>query len=711
MGSLAFAGLHHTLFASEHAMPPIVKDTETLSSPVAPGAETGTLLQMPAASRPAAEIGGRVQPVALEVPVSLNGARTVHGSDKREPFSESTRTVLVFGNGAVIRLTSSVAPGQLLFLTNEKTKREVVCQVVKSKSYRNVSGYVELEFTEPAVGFWGVRFPSDRPGSSREAAPAPLASALPVTSQPAPKNVEVKGEEPAPVFTSIPVPALFPDDPEAAKNDFPADSFPFAPPTVAPKLDRTDKAPSTSVAVRQDDPKSLDDLLAELAVKPLTPKEPTMQELKLETARLQQQLSSFLFEKDQQTKLPEAIPAVKPFSAMAAASLAKDLAEKVLEAVQDVPVLPREIKTQSLPQPTLKPLSETHLEEIEIPAWLVPKSSSTQTSGHSEEPAAEQEWPAATESLPAESLNQYAAESESSVGESDLSVPTFASGLATSHAEDSESPSGSKKGLWFGLAASVLVLLAGGFWYLQQNGSLTGGVALGSQSSVAKADNVPANKLTERVPQSRASSATASAISNAVKTDAEVSAPPAVRPPQDISSSAVAPGNEEISALAAQPPAPQSKKPSLGDLRLASPVIHRKGISQDGGVAAPTLSDSQDLPAAAAMGASFADAGSQPAAPSAPLPVGGDVTPAKLFSSVQPFYSPLAKSQHVSGDVKVDALIDTNGRVTTMKVISGPALLQQSAMDALRQWRYHPAMLNGSAVPTHLTVTLQFRLQ
>jgi protein TonB len=71
----------------------------------------------------------------------------------------------------------------------------------------------------------------------------------------------------------------------------------------------------------------------------------------------------------------------------------------------------------------------------------------------------------------------------------------------------------------------------------------------------------------------------------------------------------------------------------------------------------------------------------------------------------------MAKSQHVSGDVKIDALIDADGRVTTMKIISGPALLQQSAMDALRQWKYRPATLNGAPVSMHLTVTLQFRLQ
>src|SRR5271168_2091451 len=109
-------------------MPPIAKENELLSA--TPEARPAT--------NSAAEPANKPQPVALEVPVTVNGARAVEGSDKREPFSETTSTVLIFGNGGVIRLASSVAPGQLLFLTNEKTKTEVGCQVVKSKNYRNV---------------------------------------------------------------------------------------------------------------------------------------------------------------------------------------------------------------------------------------------------------------------------------------------------------------------------------------------------------------------------------------------------------------------------------------------------------------------------------------------------------------------------------------------------------------------------------------------
>jgi len=104
-------------------------------------------------------------------------------------------------------------------------------------------------------------------------------------------------------------------------------------------------------------------------------------------------------------------------------------------------------------------------------------------------------------------------------------------------------------------------------------------------------------------------------------------------------------------------------------------------------------------------------AGSRGAQPAAPVPIGGEVKPAQLLSSTQPTYPQLARTQRISGDVKIDALIDEHGRVTGMKVISGPAMLHQSAMDALRQWKYRPASLNGEPVSMHLLVTIQFRLQ
>src|SRR5258706_16336258 len=210
------------------AMAPIAKDSEVQNS-AAPASAVG-------ATQP------KVQPVALEIAVTVNGARAVEGSDKREPFSETTQTRLEFGNGAEIRLTSTVAPGQLLFLTNEKTKKEVVCQVVKSKNYRNVSGYVELEFTESVVGFWGMRFPSDRLGAGTQPeAPAPaevssfLASGSPSTPRPVapPAAASVANGTPSipAVKPAVPISVVKDAEPKLAEAKL---SIPTAPKLAGP---------------------------------------------------------------------------------------------------------------------------------------------------------------------------------------------------------------------------------------------------------------------------------------------------------------------------------------------------------------------------------------------------------------------------------------------------------------------------------------------
>src|SRR3989441_493177 len=90
--------------------------------------------------------------------------------------------------------------------------------------------------------------------------------------------------------------------------------------------------------------------------------------------------------------------------------------------------------------------------------------------------------------------------------------------------------------------------------------------------------------------------------------------------------------------------------------------------------------------------------------------VGGEVQVARLIKSVPPTYPALAKSNHVAGDVTMDALVDPAGNVTDVKVISGATLLQEAAMAALRQWKYEPARLDGRPVSFHLNVTVKFRI-
>lgn len=91
-------------------------------------------------------------------------------------------------------------------------------------------------------------------------------------------------------------------------------------------------------------------------------------------------------------------------------------------------------------------------------------------------------------------------------------------------------------------------------------------------------------------------------------------------------------------------------------------------------------------------------------------PVGGKVQEARLVKSVAPVYPSAAKLARVSGDVTMDAVIDSSGNVTDVRVILGPPLLQDAAIDALREWKYEPARLDGQPTSTHLRVTLKFRL-
>lgn len=107
----------------------------------------------------AALAGTRAQAMAQAIPVNATGTRPGSGPDKRELFSEDTETVLVFPDGAMIRLSAAVATGQLIFLTNIRTNVEMVCQVVGKRVYRPTNCYVELQFTEPLENFWGVTFP------------------------------------------------------------------------------------------------------------------------------------------------------------------------------------------------------------------------------------------------------------------------------------------------------------------------------------------------------------------------------------------------------------------------------------------------------------------------------------------------------------------------------------------------------------------------
>ena len=90
--------------------------------------------------------------------------------------------------------------------------------------------------------------------------------------------------------------------------------------------------------------------------------------------------------------------------------------------------------------------------------------------------------------------------------------------------------------------------------------------------------------------------------------------------------------------------------------------------------------------------------------------VSAGVAEANLLSRVDPVYPPVAQQARLQGTVVQQIVIDTNGNVTNIRVISGHPMLVQAAIDAVRQWRYKPYLLNGAAVAVSAQVQVNFTL-
>lgn len=104
-----------------------------------------------------------------------------------------------------------------------------------------------------------------------------------------------------------------------------------------------------------------------------------------------------------------------------------------------------------------------------------------------------------------------------------------------------------------------------------------------------------------------------------------------------------------------------------------------------------------------------------PPPPEVPKPpqrirVGGNVQQANLVRQVKPPYPALARQARIQGAVILEAVISRQGGVEQLRVVSGHPLLVQAAMDAVRQWKYRPTLLNGEPVEVVTTITVNFNL-
>ena len=89
--------------------------------------------------------------------------------------------------------------------------------------------------------------------------------------------------------------------------------------------------------------------------------------------------------------------------------------------------------------------------------------------------------------------------------------------------------------------------------------------------------------------------------------------------------------------------------------------------------------------------------------------VGGKISPPIKMNDVKPVYPAIAKNAGVTGVVIIEATVGADGKVIDAKVLRSVPLLDQAALDAVRQWEYSPTLLNGVPVPVVMTVTVNFK--
>jgi TonB family protein len=189
------------------------------------------------------------------------------------------------------------------------------------------------------------------------------------------------------------------------------------------------------------------------------------------------------------------------------------------------------------------------------------------------------------------------------------------------------------------------------------------------------------------------------------------------------------PGGGNSNALhphaGAHPPAGKSYRPDVA-IFLQPPVIPPRTPDSNNGEAPSIGLDSDSRGGDASIPGAT---GSEPIVPGgtggrpfllAPAPTGHHAEPhrmsegimqASLIYRVQPEYPRAAQVMHLSGTVRLRAIISRDGTVRQLEVLSGNLILVQSAVAAVREWRYQPTRLNGEAVEVETYITVNFILE
>lgn len=275
----------------------------------------------------------------------------------------------------------------------------------------------------------------------------------------------------------------------------------------------------------------------------------------------------------------------------------------------------------------------------------------------------------------------------------------------------------------FAIASIVVVVLglAGGAGYYLRHHSLPF-LHLQTASASSAAVQPPASQAPSQPTTEPSSTAAAKPVSDSPVTKTSASAGPTHVSAPPLSTITVTPvhSGEKVVNPDDEDQAPSNSAVNIyaGDLTTHAAITPRSAATipaqapEIGGTnAVAPGSEGLNSLVPGSAGSKLPAPASPPPAALKPAPVqGGRATPPRLIYSVNPIFPQAAITAQLEGDVQIEAQIDAKGKVTSVKVVKGPSLLRNAAIEAVRQWRYSPATLDGKPVATEYMVTVNFHL-
>jgi len=676
----------------------------------------------------------RPNPVALEVPVSVAGARPASAHDKRELFTEDTTTVLVFKDGAVIQLSAAIAVGQLLFLTDKRSKKEVVCQVVHKRSHRPTTCYVELEFTEDVKNFWGVSFPDQEETEERPRTAAAVEAEETTEDDHSEPPAAPKTEDVAQLKEEVEAlrAQLRELKEKQAKEEKPAAENADA---QARRLAEAELAARAAAETEAKERAEEMDRKARANAARLA--EEARRKLAEAQSQAQEQTgnrpgnSASAEEDDGKRRLAEAELAARAAAeAEAAARAAAEANAKQNLWTKDEEERKASEEARKWEQESIENERKRKQEEKE-------RRERTER-GEEETPAAEAPTPAASE-VPTPSLPSppppkigmrlpSAAPLASGGSQTPMAEAAPAAASTGKEAIDpleellpkpaldfSKAPKGldpndpyniykpmRKKAGWLeiAMAAVIVVVLVGGggfAWYKNKLPFFHRGPKAPEAVKTAPAAKPAASAAANAIPAAPPASGTAAPATTSAQ-------------PADNGTAGAAAHGTNAAPAAAKESAPEMTETEKNDASTAAP----EAKAREKKAPENKMNAKKEAPAKAASNKGGKNHGkaetSSESKPKAEEAVAEDapVVPAKLLHAVQPVYPPDAMLNYITGDVRIEAVVDATGHVGAMQVLIGPAALRKAAMDALRQYEYEPATQGGKAVASKVVVTVKF---